>query len=85
MSQFHGDVLDQIPQSLPDVFKLIDLRIVQLVGMEDLVNQRSLLLNRRDVGYTMYNAKLTVYLVRSMRHFEWQQPPADRQHQRSEG
>ena len=52
MSQFHGDVLDQIPQSLPDVFKLIDLRIVQLVGMEDLVNQRSLLLNRRDVGYT---------------------------------
>ena len=53
-----GQILHQVPQALPDMLKLIDSSIVQIVGMQDLLNQLRLSPDLRDVGHAGHAADL---------------------------
>ena len=48
----HRDVFDQIPQFFTDVFKLVDARPLQIVGVENLMEQVALCHDSWNVGYS---------------------------------
>jgi hypothetical protein len=64
-----GQVLHQIPQALPDVLKLVEPGVVQVVSMQDLLNQFRLYSDLRDVVHVRHGAGLVHVRLEQRRHF----------------